>query len=49
MKLPCAFILAMAFALAGCPSTPSAVESANQQLEMQGSPFRYIAQATRPW
>lgn len=44
MKLPCAFILATAFALAGCPSTPSAVESANKQLEMQGSPFRYIAQ-----
>ena len=44
MKLRLACILAAVLGLAGCPTTPSAVETANKQLESQGSPFRYIAQ-----
>jgi hypothetical protein len=44
MKLPCAFVLATVFGLAGCPTTPSAVETANKQMEAKGSPFRYVAQ-----
>ena len=44
MKPAYLWILAATVGLAGCPTTPSAVESANKQLESQGSPFRYIAQ-----
>ena len=44
MKILRLVILATVCGLAGCPTTPSAVESANKQLESQGSPFRYIAQ-----
>ncbi len=44
MKRACACILAAVLGLAGCPTTPTAVESANKQLESQGSPFRYVAQ-----
>jgi len=44
MKRAYACILAAVFGLAGCPTTPPAVESANKQLESQGSPFRYVAQ-----
>jgi hypothetical protein len=44
MKRICACILVAVLGLAGCPTTPSAVEQANKQLESQGSPFRYIAQ-----
>jgi hypothetical protein len=36
-------MVATAVGLAGCPSTPSAVQTANQQMEAKGSPFRYIA------
>jgi hypothetical protein len=44
MKLPYALLLTTILALAGCPTTPSAVESANKQLAAQGSPFRYVSQ-----
>jgi len=44
MKSSHAFILATFLGLAGCPSTPSAITTANQQLELKGSPFRYKAQ-----
>src|SRR4051812_32020791 len=43
MKVSHAFILATILGLAGCPSTPSAITTANQQLELKGSPFRYVA------
>jgi hypothetical protein len=43
VKLPCAFILASILGLAGCPSTPTHVETANKQMEAKGSPFRYVA------
>ena len=43
MKLSHALILAAIVGLAGCPSTPSAITTANQQLELKGSPFRYKA------
>ena len=44
MKPKYAFVLAAILGLAGCPTTPSHVESANKQMEAKGSPFRYIAQ-----
>jgi hypothetical protein len=44
MKLARAFILATFLGLAGCPATPTHVETANQQMEAKGSPFRYVAQ-----
>jgi hypothetical protein len=46
MKLSYAFVLAAILGLAGCPSSTisNAVQTANQKLEMQGSPFRYVAQ-----
>lgn len=43
MKLTHALLYATLAGLAGCPSTPSAITEANKQLEMQGSPFRYVA------
>jgi hypothetical protein len=44
MKLAIACVLGLAAALAGC-TTPvsSAVTDANKQLELKGSPFRYVA------
>jgi hypothetical protein len=44
MTLRIALALATMLALAGCPSTPAHVETANKQLELKGSPFRYVAQ-----
>ena len=44
MKRAYACILAAALGLGGCPTTPTAVEQANKQLESQGSPFRYVPQ-----
>jgi len=45
MKPSYIILLAAVFALAGCPSSSisSAVDSANKKLEMEGSPFRYVA------
>ena len=44
MTLRIALVLATLFALAACPTTPSHVETANKQMELKGSPFRYVAQ-----
>jgi hypothetical protein len=45
MKLSHVILLTALLGLAGCPtsSISSAVSSANQKLEMEGSPFRYVA------
>jgi len=45
MKLSHGILFAALLGLAGCPtsSISSAVSSANQKLEMEGSPFRYVA------
>jgi hypothetical protein len=39
------FVLALVFMLVGCVETPvsGAVESANKQMEAEGSPFRWVA------
>lgn len=45
MKLRQAFIVSALCGLAGCTSTmTSAVDTANQKMAAQGSPFRYVAQ-----
>ena len=46
MKLTRTFLIGLVVLLSGCPSSSiqSAVDSANQKLEMKGSPFRYVAQ-----
>src|SRR6185312_9964623 len=46
MNLTRTFLIGLVVLLSGCPSSSiqSAVDSANKKLEMNGSPFRYVAQ-----